>query len=274
MPADSIAVTGASGALGRLVVRRLLDLVPAGRIVAVVRDPARVADLAERGVTVRRGDYDEPAGLAEALAGVDRLLLISSPELDAGRRTAQHRGAIEAASKAGVGAVAYTSFLGADAEAGGLTEAHHATELAIRELGLPYTMLRNPFYTDAFVHPGLRTAVAAGELTSGTGGRGLNTATRLDLAEAAAAVLTGDGHDGRGYDLTGPLWTFPELAAVLSEVSGRPVAHREEPPAGPMGFLHGLARAGVLQRQTHDLARLLGRPATRLRDAVEAALAG
>ncbi|HTJ39190.1 MAG TPA: NAD(P)H-binding protein [Dactylosporangium sp.] len=269
MPTDSIAVTGATGALGRLVLRRLIALVPAGRIVAVARDPGRAAGLAELGVTVRRGDYDEPAGLAAAFAGAGRLLLISSPELDDARRAAQHRNAIEAAAKAGVWRIAYTSFLGAERTPG----AHQETEAAIRDSGLAYTFLRNPFYTDAFVHPGLRAAAETGELTGGTGGRGLNTAPRADLAETAAAVLTGDGHDGRAYDLTGPLWTFPELAAVLQEHFGTPIRYSEEPPPGAMGYLHGLVRAGLLERQSDDLPRLLGRPATTLREAVAAALA-
>jgi NAD(P)H dehydrogenase (quinone) len=265
-----IAVTGASGALGRLVVERLLELVPPGRIVAVVRDPGRAGDLAGRGVAVRRGDYDQPDTLAEAFAGVDRLLLVSSPELDTARRVAQHRNAIGAAG--GVRLLAYTSFLGADVAGPGVTEAHHATEAAIRASGRPYTMLRNPFYTDAFVHPGLRAAAEAGELTSGTGGRGLNTATRADLAGAAAAVLTGGGHEGRAYDLTGPLWTFPELAAVLGERFQTSVSYREQAPDGPMAYLHGLARAGRLERQTGDLEALLGRAPASLRDVVTAAV--
>ncbi|MER7280081.1 NAD(P)H-binding protein [Dactylosporangium sp. NPDC000244] len=243
MATDLIAVTGATGALGRLVLAELLERVPPSRVVAVVRDPGRVD-----GVEARHGDYDEPESLRRAFEGVDRLLLISSPELDPARRVAQHRNAIEAAS--GVGLLAYTSFLGADEPGPGVTEAHHATETAISESGLPYTMLRNPFYTEAFVHPGLP---ALPELTSGTGGRGLNTATRADLAAAAAAVLTTGGHERRAYDLTGPLWTYPELAGLLG------MAYREEPPPGPMAYLHGLAKAGRLERQTGDLESLLGR---------------
>jgi NAD(P)H dehydrogenase (quinone) len=112
-------------------------------------------------------------------------------------------------------------------------------------------------------------------LVSGTGGRGLNTALRTDLAEAAVNVLTDDDHLGRDYDLTGPLWTYPQLATALSEATGRPVVHRDraQPTPGPMGFLESLARAGALERQTDDLRRLLGRPPATLRDAVAAALA-
>ncbi|WP_426514255.1 NAD(P)H-binding protein [Dactylosporangium sp. McL0621] len=252
MTTDIIAVTGATGALGRLVLERLRERVPRERIVAVVRDPGRID-----GVEARRGDYDEPESLAAAFAGVDRLLLISSPELDPARRVAQHRNAIAAAGH--VKLLAYTSLLGAERAGPGVTEAHHATEALIRAAGVPYTMLRNPFYTEAFAHPGLRER---SELSSGTGGRGLNTATRADLAEAAAAVLTGDGPGGRAHDLTGPLWTYPELAALLG------IPYREEPPAGPMGYLHGLAKAGLLERQTGDLRALLGRAPTGIRAAI------
>ncbi|KXK58393.1 NmrA family transcriptional regulator [Micromonospora rosaria] len=267
-------VTGASGALGSLVVDELLRRVPAERVVAVTRVPARLTALTGRGVTVRHGDYDDPASLRSAFRGASRLLLVSSPELDPARRSAQHRAAVDAARHVAVGAVAYTSFLGADTDATGLTEAHHATERAIEASGLPYTLLRHPFYSDAFLDAGLRAAVAAGEVTSSTGGQGLNTALRRDLAEAAAVVLTGAGHLGRGYDLTGPLWTYPELAAVLTALTGTPVRHREVPAQpGAMGWLHGLARSGALRRQTGDLAGLLGRAPVPLRQAVAEALA-
>ncbi|MFD0731307.1 NAD(P)H-binding protein [Planotetraspora mira] len=269
-----IVISAASGALGRLVVDHLSARVSPGRIVAAVRDPGRAADLAERGIRVRRGDYDDTASLHDAFEGAGRLLLISSPELDPARRVPQHLAAVKAAKDVGVGAIAYTSVLGADTGGAGVAAAHHATEQAILDSGLPYTMLRNPFYGEAFINPGLRAAVTAGELAGGTGGRGLNTAFRADLAEAAANVLTGDGHLGLAYDLTGPLWTYPQLAETLTEVSGTPVAHREDPDsvAGPLAWLHGQVRAGALETQTEDLSRVLGRPATTLRAAVVRAL--
>ncbi|NAS25318.1 NAD(P)H-binding protein [Herbidospora sp. NEAU-GS84] len=237
------AVTAATGQLGRLVLDRLK-----GDVVAVVRDVSRVPS----GIEARYGDYDDPHSLQTAFAGVDRLLLISSPELDAARRTAQHRNVLDAAVAAGVTAVVYTSFLGADTVATGMTEAHHATEQAIVESGLAHTILRNPFYGDAFL-----PQVTDGVIRSSTGGRGLNTAFRDDLAQAAANALTGEGHLGRAYDLTGPLWTYPEVAVALG------VAYEEVPDAGPgpMAWLNGLVRAGALERQTGDLESLLGRPA-------------
>ncbi|MGV9325784.1 NAD(P)H-binding protein [Streptosporangium sandarakinum] len=240
-----IAVSAASGALGRLVIAHLRTR---AEVVAVVRDPGR----APEGVPARRGDYDDPASLREAFDGVDRLLLISSPELDTARRIGQHLAAVAAAKDAGVGAVVFTSFLGADTAATGLTEAYHATERAVLGSGLPYTILRHPFYGDPFV-----PRVSGGELTASTGGRGLNTAFRSDLAEAAANVLTGEGHLGRAYDLTGPLWSHPEVAAALG------VPYREVPDAGPgaMSWINAQVRAGLLERQTPDLERVLGRPA-------------
>ncbi|MCF6468825.1 NmrA family transcriptional regulator [Nonomuraea sp. MG754425] len=240
-----IAVSAASGALGRLVIDHLRTRT---KVVAVVRDPAR----APAGVPARRGDYDDPAGLRAAFEGVDRLLLISSPELDTARRTAQHLAAVSAAADAGVGAIVFTSFLDADTSATGLTAAYHATERAILASGLPYTIMRHPFYSDAFL-----PRVAGGELTGSTGGRGLNTAFRSDLAEAAANVLTGEGHLGRAYDLTGPLWTHPEAAQALG------VTYREVPDtgSGPMSWINGQIRAGALERRSPDLEQVLGRPA-------------
>ncbi|TMR39453.1 NmrA family transcriptional regulator [Nonomuraea zeae] len=238
-------MSAASGALGRLVISRLRTR---AEVVAVVRDPAR----APEGVAVRRGDYDDPASLRAAFDGVDRLLLIASPELDTARRIKQHLAAVSAAEEAGVGAVVFTSFLGAGTVATGLTEAYHATEQAILAGGRPYTLLRHPFYSDAFV-----PQVSGGEITSSTGGRGLNTAFRSDLAEAAANVLTGEGHLGRAYDFTGPLWTYPEVAQAIG------VTYREVPDAGPgpMSWLSAQVRAGALEQQSPDLARVLGRPA-------------
>ncbi|MEV4121870.1 NAD(P)H-binding protein [Micromonospora sp. NPDC049645] len=269
-----IIVSAASGTLGRLVVRQLLTRLPADRIAVAVRHPARSAELAALGVAVRHGDYDDPASLRSAFRGAERLLLISSPELAPDRRIRQHLAAIEAASANRVRAIAYTSFLGADRDGAGMNAAHHATEQAIIDSGLGYAMLRNPFYTEAFINAGLRDAVESGRLTSGTGGRGLNTALRADLAAAAATVLTDDAHLGRGYDLTGPRWTYPQLAEVLSETTGRRVDYREatDETPGPMGFLMGLARSGALERQTDDLAGLLGRPPATLRQAVANAL--
>ncbi|HWO68798.1 MAG TPA: NAD(P)H-binding protein [Umezawaea sp.] len=239
-----IVVTAASGALGRLVTERLVGR---AEVVAVVRDPAR----APEGVPVRRGDYNDPSSLRAAFEGASRVLLISSPELDPVVRQVQHLNVIAAARDAGVDGIAYTSFLGAGTGAAGVAEAHHATEEAIRDSGLPFTMLRHPFYSDAFV-----PRWSGGELTSSTGGRGLNTAFRSDLADAAATVLLGGEHLGRAYDFTGPLWTYPDLASALG------LSYREVPDAGPgpMSWINSRVRAGALEYQSADLAQVLGRP--------------
>ncbi|WP_448627122.1 SDR family oxidoreductase [Geodermatophilus sp. URMC 64] len=268
-----IVVSAATGQLGRLVVRHLLERVPATDVAVAVRNPERAADLAERGVAVRHGDYDRPDTLHAAFDGADGLLFISGTLAEG--RAAQHRGVIAAARDVGVGRIAYTSGLGADVVDDGILGEHHATERAVLESGVPYTLLRHPIYSDFFINADLRTAIEAGELTSSTGTWGLNTATRADLAEAAAVVMASEGHIGRAYDFTGRLWTYPQLADALARISGRAVTYREVPEDdGIIGML-GLGpviRSGGFEVQTPDLERVLGRPASSLEDAVEAAL--
>jgi NAD(P)H dehydrogenase (quinone) len=269
-----IVVSAATGQLGRLVVQHLLERVAATEVAVAVRDTDSAADLAALGVTVRHGDYGEPDTLRAAFDGADRLLFISGP-LGEGR-AAQQRDVVAAARDAGVANIAYTSGLGADFVEDGVLGEHHATEQAILDSGLPHTLLRHPIYSDFFIGPGLKAAVEARELTSSTGTWGLNTASRADLAEAAAVVLTGEGHAGRAYDFTGSLWTYPQLADALTRTSGRTVIYREvtddDGIVGMLG-LGPIIRSGGFQVQTPDLQRVLGRPATSLEEAVEAALA-
>ncbi|GAA2542505.1 NAD(P)H-binding protein [Pseudonocardia hydrocarbonoxydans] len=265
-----IAVTGVTGNLGRVVLDDLLTRVPATELVAVARDPEKAAGL---GVDVRRGDYDDPASLRAAFEGVDVLLLVSSPDVTPGVRPRQHGNAIDAAKAAGVGRIAYTSAIGAQDGQGFLAD-HTTTEALLRDSGVPHTLLRNTFYEEVLVNPGLRAVVEAGELLGADGGRPVNFATIRDLGLAASAALTGDGHAGVVYELRGPLWTLPDLAAVVSEVSGTPVAYRVVPSSelGPIGFVHDLIASGLFSEPAPDLEKLLGRPATSLRDAVTAAL--
>lgn len=265
-----IAVTGVTGNLGRVVLDDLLTRVPATELVAVARDPEKAAGL---GVDVRRGDYDDPASLRAAFEGVDVLLLVSSPDVTPGVRPRQHGNAIDAAKAAGVGRIAYTSAIGAQDGQGFLAD-HTTTEALLRDSGVPHTLLRNTFYEEVLVNPGLRAVVEAGELPGADGGRPVNFATIRDLGLAASAALTGDGHAGVVYELRGPLWTLPDLAAVVSEVSGTPVAYRVVPSSelGPIGFVHDLIASGLFSEPSPDLEKLLGRPATSLRDAVTAAL--
>jgi NAD(P)H dehydrogenase (quinone) len=268
-----IVVSAATGQLGRLVVRHLLDRVPATDVAVAVRSPKSAADLAERGVAVRHGDYDRPDTLRAAFDGADRLLFISGTLAEG--RAAQHRDVIAAARDAGVGHIAYTSGLGADVVDYGILGEHQATERAVLDSGLPYTLLRHPIYSDFFINADLRTAIEAGELTSSTGTWGLNTATRADLAEAAAIVMTDEGHVGRAYDFTGRLWTYPQLADALALIGGRGVTYREVPEDDGIVGMLGLGpiiRSGGFEVQTPDLERVLDRPATSLEDAVEGAL--
>ena len=273
-----ITVTAATGQFGRLVVEQLLERVPASELAVAVRDPAKADDLAARGVDVRHADYDDPRSLVAAFRDTDRLLFISSPVLDPGRsRLAQHRSVVAAAREAGVGMIAYTSGLGADMvdEHVPILGDHLITEDAIRASSIPYVMLRHPLYTELFINPYLVAAIDSGELTSNTRGRGLNTASRADLAEAAAVILTSPARGVDAYNFTGRLWTYPELAEVLGEVSGRPVSYREiEQDAGAIGFmgLAPLVQSGGLEAQTPDLESVLGHPPASLWDAVAAAL--
>ncbi len=271
-----IVVAAATGKFGRLVVERLLERVPASTVAVAVRDPAKAAGWAALGVVVRRADYDDPESLRSAFDGADRLLFISSPGPEGpGSRVDQHRNVVESAQAAGVGEVLYTSGLGADWVDEGVLGEHHATEVLLEESKLSHAFLRHPIYNDYFIHPGLRSAVQAGVLTSNTLGRGLNTASRADLAEAAAHLLTSELGRQTAYNFTGQLWTYPQLAEVLGEVSGRPVAYREvDEDEGIVGML-GLApiiQAGGFELQTPDLATVLGHPATDLHTAVSLAL--
>ena len=268
-----ITVTGVTGKLGRIVIEDLLTRIPASELVAVARTPGKAADLTARGVEVRAGDYDDQTSLEAAFTGADVLLLVSSPDVTPGVRPRQHGTAIAAARAAGVGRVVYTSAIGAQGGPGFLAD-HGVTENLLSDSGLPHTLLRNTFYSEALVNPGLRDAVAAGELKAADGGVPVNFATIRDMGLAASQVLTTDGHAGATYEIRGPLWTVQELAATVSDVSGTPVAYRavSADDLGPAGFVHQLVASGLFSEPSDDLEKLLGRPVTSLRAAVEEAL--
>ncbi|GLZ11468.1 NAD(P)-dependent oxidoreductase [Actinomadura sp. NBRC 104425] len=284
-----ITITGATGRLGRLTVEALLERgVPADRIVAAVRTPDKAADLAERGVQVRRADYDEPKTLAAALAGTTRLLLVSGSEV--GRRVPQHRNVVEAAAAANVELIAYTGILNCDTSKMVLAEEHKATEAVIRESGLPHVFLRNGWYLENYTE-NLAPALESGTLIGAAGDGRIAAATRADYAAAAAAVLTGDGHAGKTYELGGDTpFTMAELAAELSRQTGRDIAYRNmseeeyakalvaagvpEPYAKTLADSDtGIARGDLTTGSGH-LRALIGRPTTALADAVAAALKG
>jgi NAD(P)H dehydrogenase (quinone) len=269
-----IVVTGATGRFGPVVVEDLLATVPAAEVAVVARDPEKAAPFAARGVDVRRADYDDPASLARAFEGADRLLFVSASDTTPGVRARQHAQVVEAAAKAGAGHVVYTSAITAE-DAQSFLADHTATERAIREAGLTYTFLRNTFYTEELVRPEpVAAAVATGELAAPRIEHALVTTPYADLALAASAVLTGDGHENTVYELRGPGWTYPQLADALSELSGRPVAYRElaDDDAGAMAFILPLLRLPQFGTPTADLERLLGRPATPLADTVKSLL--
>jgi NAD(P)H dehydrogenase (quinone) len=267
-------ITGVTGKLGRVAVEDLLTRVPATEVAVVAREPGKASDLAERGVDVRQGDYEDPASLQTAFAGADVLLFVSSPDVTPGARPRQHGNVIDAAVAAGVGRIVYTSAIGAANAPAGFLADHTVTEKLLADSGLPHTLLRNTFYMELVVNPGLRAAVDAGELRAADNGAAVNLATINDLGVAASAAVTGDGHAGAAYELRGPVWTLADLASTLSEVSGKDVAYRPVPveELGEAGFVHQLIASGLFSEPADDLEKLIGRKPTSLREAVEAAL--
>lgn len=282
-----IVVTGASGQLGRLVIEALLKKLPAGEIVAAVRHPEKVADLAARGVLVRQADYDQPASLASAFKGADKLLLISASEV--GRRVPQHRAVIEAAKAAGVGLLAYTSILHADTSPLPLAAEHQETESLIRASGLPAVILRNGWYSENYL-AGIPAALQYGVVLGSAGEGRIASAARADYAEAAAAVLMLDNQAGRIYELAGDqAYTLGELAREISLQSGKAVAYQNLPEsefkaallgAGlPEGLATLLAESdigaskGGLFDDGRQLSRLIGRPTTTLAAQIKLQLA-
>jgi NAD(P)H dehydrogenase (quinone) len=226
MPRPTLLVTGASGQLGRRVLELLLAR-DAGPLVAVTRAPAKLADLAARGVDVRRGDFDDEAGLAAAARGASRALLISTDALDRpGHRLAQHQAAIRAFAAAGVAHVVYTScpnpYVGSPV---GVADDHRRTEEALAATGLDFTILRNNLYIDLQLHA-LPRAVASGQLVDARGDGAIAWVTRDDCARAAAAALAATTGGRRTLDVTGPAAiTSAELARIAADVTGRPVVH-------------------------------------------------
>lgn len=281
----TILVTGATGALGHLVIDALLarGIAPA-QIVAGARTPAKAADLAERGVTVVPLDYDDASSVEGAFAGVDRVLLISGSEV--GKRTAQHLAVIEAAARAGVKHLVYTSLANVERSSLALAPEHLATERAIAESGLPATILRNDWYAENYV-ANLDQAEATGVLLSATHGGRVSAAARADYAAAAAVVLADDAHVGKVYELAGEPVTYDEIAAAIGEAVGREVVHHDVSAAefraaleragldaGTIGFLEGLdagIAAGDLDVEDPTLTELIGRPTTALVEVLRAA---
>jgi NAD(P)H dehydrogenase (quinone) len=281
-----IIVTGASGQLGRLVIAALLKKLPANQIVAAVRNPEKVADLAARGVQVRHADYDQPETLDSAFKGADKLLLISANEV--GRRTPQHRAVIDAAKRAQVGLIAYTSILRADTSPLPLANEHKETEQLIKASGLPAVFLRNGWYTENYL-AGIPAALQFGVVMGSAGDGRISSAARADYAEAAAAVLTQDNQAGRIYELAGDeSYTLTELAAAIAQKSGKTINYQNLAEAEFKAVLVGAglpewlatllaesdvgASKGGLFDDSHQLSKLIGRPTTPLANLVAASL--
>lgn len=281
------AITGASGQLGRLVIYQLLKTVPASQLIAIVRKPSSVADLAAQGVQVRQADYNDSAAMRVALQGVQRLLLISSSEI--GQREAQHRNVIQAAKAAGVQLIAYTSLLHADRSPLALAQEHVATEQILRDSGIAHAILRNGWYTENYLGS-LPVVLQYGAVLGASGEGRISSASRADYAAAAAAVLQDANAGGKVLELAGDTsYSLGELAAEIAAQSGKPVQFQNMPTAAyqaalesfglPAGFAALLADSdegaskGGLFDDSHTLSQLIGRSTTTMAASVTEALA-
>lgn len=286
---ETILITGAAGQLGRLVLADLRRRAPAAQLIGLVRDAAKARDLAEQGVELRIADYNDPLALASALVGVDKLLLISSSEV--GQRSAQHRNVVDAAVAAGVGLIAYTSVLHADRNPMMLAREHRESEALIRASGLPFTLLRNGWYSENYAM-GVAAAVEHGVVLGAAADGKLSLAARRDYAEAAAAVLVEDvaRHSGNVYELAGDqAYTLADFAAEITRQAHQPVRYQNMPQDEYKAALIGVglpanvaelladsdARAaeGELYEPGKALSQLIGRPTTALSESVASALA-
>lgn len=279
----TILVTGATGNLGRLIIAALQERgADPQSIVAGARDTAKAAGL---GVRVAHLDYTDPASITTALDGVDTVVLVSGSEV--GQRVAQHRAVIDAAKEAGVAKFVYTSAPKATTSDLVLAPEHKATEELIAEAGLPAVILRNNWYTENYAAD-LARAAETGVLAAGAGDGRVASASRKDFAEAAAVVALEGGHIGQVYELGGDVaWTYGDLAAAFSEITGRPVSYRalsvdeqlaalrgaglDEGTAGFVAALDAGIRDGALAETDGTLSRLIGRPTTPLIDGLRAA---
>lgn len=285
----TILVTGASGHLGHLVVDALLARgAAASDIVAGARTVANLDELAARGVRTVQLDYDDPASIAAALDGVDRVLLISGSAV--GSRFPGHKNVIDAAAAAGVSQIVYTSASKATSFAWPLGAEHKATEEALAASGLPTVILRNNWYTENYAAD-VQRAAESGVIAAAVGEGRVAPAARADYAEAAAAVLLEEGHLGRVYELAGDASLgYADLAVAAGEALGREVAYVPISHADLVATLQGVGldaataefvasiddgiRDGVLADTDGTLSRLIGRPTTHVVDTFRAALAG
>lgn len=281
-----IAITGATGQLGSIVIEKLLLQTEANNIVALVRNPAKATHLTAQNIEVREFDYDRPETLVPALSGIDKLLLISANEV--GRRTPQHKAVIDAAKVAGVPYLAYTSLLRADTSPLGLAQEHRETEKLIQDSGLRYTFLRNNWYSENYL-AGVAHTIEIGTLFGAAQDGRISSASRIDYAEAAAKVLTSTGHDNQTYELAGSQsFSLSELATLIGQAASKTINYQnlsaEEYTQGltqvglPAGLVEVIVDAdiqtiqGAMYSDSQDLEQLIGRKTTNIQDAIKAAL--
>ncbi|MFW1742504.1 SDR family oxidoreductase [Acinetobacter johnsonii] len=281
-----IAITGATGQLGNLVIEQLLQLTAAQNIVALVRNVDKAKHFKVQGIEPRKFDYDRPETLVPALSGIDKLLLISANEI--GRRTPQHQAVIDAAKVAGVPYLAYTSLLRADTSPLGLAQEHRETEKLIQDSGITYTFLRNNWYSENYL-AGVAHTIEIGTLFGAAQDGRISSASRIDYAEAAAKVLTSTGHENKTYELAGSeSFTKADLAQFISQAAHKPVIYQN---LSADDLRQGLIQAslpahlidvivdadiqtiqGAMYSDSQDLEQLIGRKTTNIQDAIKAAL--
>ena len=281
-----IAITGATGQLGQLVIQVLLKNTTANQIVALVRNPNKAQQLKDQGIELRHFDYDQAETLVPALKGIDKLLLISANEI--GRRTPQHQAVIEAAVQANVPYITYTSLLRADSSKLGLAQEHRETEALIQNSGLKYTFLRNNWYNENYLG-NLTHTVETGTLFGAAQNGKISSAARQDYAEATAKVLLSEGHDQKIYELAGSnSFTLEQLAGFISKASGKTVTYSnlsaEDYTQGlkqaglPDGLIEVIVDADVqtarggMYSERQDLQQLLGRATTPIQAQIAALL--
>ena len=292
-----IVITGASGQYGSYVTSRLVELGRAADLILITRQPDKLAHRAAQGCTVRFGDFDQPETLAAAVAGAERMLLISGTRV--GARVVQHKAAIDAAAAGGVRHIAYTSFIGIDdpANPAEVRHDHSETERLIRASGMEWTMLRDAHYADAMILMAGPGAMASRQWVSNAGHGREAMVWRDDCAECAVAVLAGEGHVGRVYNITGPeLQTFAEVTALMAEITGVPLAYVPVDDAAQYALFDAMGiprrpvddqavggipwnsddmvtfgqaiRGGFLELCTSDVEKLTGKPARSVRQMI------
>lgn len=278
-----IGITGATGQLGNWVVQKLKERIGSEYLVALVRNPDKAKKLE---IEVRPFDYNEEDGLEESLKGIDSLLLISGSEI--GKRRIQHQNVIKAALLADVKRIVYTSLLHADKSSMSLASEHMATEELLKVCNIPYTILRNGWYTENYTS-GLKHAVESGVMVSSAGKGKISSATREDYAEAAAVILTSEGYEGKVLELAGDeSYTLNDLATEVSKQLGKEITHKNLPESEYAEILinSGLPRELAKSLASFDycaskdelfdgdkvLSKILGRPTTSLREAVKTSI--